>query len=108
MRREGKVTSSLSLHEKGGEGDLSSFLTSLAPLFLPRYAYLLPVLAASLGNRLKKGSTGSGEEAVNLCHTSPFRLRHRPYLSLNGDAITPVFPGKVFISCRMFHVRVGL
>ena len=48
------------------EGKMTSFLTSLTPSFLARYVYMLPVLlVASLGKRLKKGSTGSGEEAVS-------------------------------------------
>ena len=47
------------------EGKMTSFLTSLTPSFLARYVYMLPVLlAASLGKRLKNGSTWSGEETV--------------------------------------------
>ena len=42
------------------EGKMTSFLTSLTPSFLARYAYMLPVLVvASLGKRLK-GSEGLG------------------------------------------------
>ena len=54
------------------EGKMTSFSTSLTPSFLARYAYMVPVLlAASLGKRLKKGSTGSGEEAVNIPIQTP-------------------------------------
>ena len=43
------------------EGRMTSLLTSLTPLFLARYVYMLPaLLVASLEKRLKKGAQGLG------------------------------------------------
>ena len=53
------------------EGKMNSFLTSLTPSFLARYAYMLPVLlVASLGKRLK-GSEGLGRRLPHIPIQTP-------------------------------------